>query len=122
MPTAVVRALPETEEKQFTMAAAMAFGLAGIADTVAPWFYGKEFTRCGYFIFLLCPVIVMKGWAGALRTQFIIPTGRDRIFVTSLSAGAVVNLILNAILIPRYSGVGAIIGTIASAQSGPRIN
>ena len=96
------------------MAAAMAFGLAGIADTFAPWFYGKEFTRCGYFIFLLCPVIVMKGWAGALRTQFIIPTGRDRIFVTSLSAGAVVNLILNAILIPRYSGVGAIIGTIAA--------
>ena len=96
------------------MAAAMGFGLAGIADVFAPWFYGSAFTRCGYFIFLLSPVIVVKAWAGALRTQFIIPTGRDKIYVISLTTGAIVNLILNALLIPRINGVGAIIGTLAA--------
>lgn len=94
------------------MAASMGFGLAGISDVFAPWFYGDAFARCGYFILLLSPVIIVKAWAGALRTQFIIPTGRDKIYVISLTTGAVVNLILNALLIPRISGVGAIIGTL----------
>lgn len=96
------------------MAAAMGFGLAGISNVFAPWFYGKAFVRCGYFILLLSPVIVIKAWAAALRTQFIIPTGRDKVYVISLTSGAFVNLILNASLIPRISGVGAIIGTIAA--------
>lgn len=96
------------------MAAAMGFGLAGVSDVFAPWFYGSAFTRCGYFILLLSPVIIFKGWAGALRTQFIIPTGRDKIYVVSLTTGAMVNLILNALFIPSMNGVGAIIGTIAA--------
>lgn len=96
------------------MAAAMGFGLAGIADVFAPWFYGSAFARCGFFIILLSPVIIVKAWAGALRTQFIIPTGRDIIYVISLTTGAIVNLFLNALLIPRINGIGAIIGTLAA--------
>ena len=42
------------------MAAAMAFGVAGVSDVFAPWFYGKEFVRCGYFILLLSPIIVLN--------------------------------------------------------------
>lgn len=99
------------------MSGAMAFGLAGVSDVFAPWFYGKDFVRCGYFILLLSPVIVFKGWAGALRTQFIIPTGRDKIYVISLTIGAIVNLFLNALLIPIINGVGAIIGTLAAEFS-----
>lgn len=99
------------------MAAAMGFGLAGIAGVFAPWFYGEAFARCGYFIILLSPVIIVKAWAGALRTQFIIPTGRDKIYVISLTTGAIVNLILNMLLIPRINGIGAIIGTLAAEFS-----
>ena len=96
------------------MAGAMAFGMAGVSDVFAPWFYGDAFERCGYFILLLSPVIIFKGWAGALRTQYIIPTGRDKIYVLSLTTGAIVNVILNALLIPKLNGVGAIIGTLAA--------
>lgn len=92
----------------------MAAGLAGLGPTFAPWFYGEAFARCGYFIMLISPIVLFKGWAGAMRTQFIIPTGRDNIYIISLTTGAVTNLILNFILIPRISGVGAIIGTIGA--------
>lgn len=94
------------------MASAMSFGLAAVGPTFAPWFYGKEFSRCGLFIVMLSPVIIFKGWAGALRTQYIIPAKKDSIYVISLTVGAVVNLILNTLLIPKYEGVGAVIGTI----------
>lgn len=93
-------------------AAAMSFGLAGVGPIFAPWFYGKEFTRCGLFIVLLCPVIIFKGWAGALRTQYIIPNKRDKVYLVSLTSGSIVNLAINFILIPSLQGVGAIIGTI----------
>ena len=98
-------------------AAAMSFGLAGVGPIFAPWFYGEEFTRCGLFIVMLSPVIVFKGWAGALRTQYIIPNKKDRVYLISLTTGAVVNLCINYILIPRYQGVGAVIGTIAAELS-----
>ena len=96
------------------MAAAMGFGLAGVSNVFTPWFYGSAFTRCGFFIILLSPVIVIKAWAGALRTQFIIPTGKDKIYVLSLTSGAIINVILNLLLIPQIDGVGAIIGTLAA--------
>lgn len=96
------------------MAAAMAFGLAGVGPIFAPWFYGDAFSRCGLFIVMLCPVIVCKGWAGALRTQFIIPTKRDKVYIISLTTGAAVNLIVNLLFIPKYAGIGAVIGTITA--------
>ena len=99
------------------MSCAMAFGLAGVADVFAPWFYGSEFTRCGFYLFLLSFTIIFKGWAGALRTQYIIPKGKNQVFIISLTAGAVVNLILDFLLIPSMDGIGAIIGTIAAEAS-----
>lgn len=90
------------------------FGLAAISDVFLPWFYGAEYVRAGYFTFLLCPTILFKGWAGVLRTQYIIPTCRDNVYVTSLTCGAIVNLILDFILIPYINGIGAIIGTLAA--------
>lgn len=94
------------------MSSAMAFGLAGVSEKFAPWFYGEEFTRCGLFMKLLCPIIIFKGWAGVLRTQYIIPKGKDKVYITSLSLGAVINLITNSLLIPKYNGIGVVIGTL----------
>lgn len=99
------------------MSCAMAFGLAGTAEIFAPWFYGNDFSRCGMFIMLLCPIIIFKAWAGVLRTQYIIPKSKDKLYITSLIIGAAVNLVANFILIPKFEGVGAIIGTIAAEFS-----
>ena len=96
------------------LSCALSFGLAGVAQTFAPWFYGKEFARCGLFITLLCPTILFKAWAAALRTQYIIPAKKDRIYLTSLTMGAMVNVVINLLLIPKLAGVGAIIGTICA--------
>ena len=59
----------------FSIAAsiAMAFGLAGVGEAFAVLFYGEKFVRSGLFIVLLCPVIVFKSLAAAIRTRYIIP-------------------------------------------------
>lgn len=90
---------------------AFAFGLAAISKPFTIWFYGNDFARCGNYIFLLSPIIIFKSWSAIIRTQYIIPNKKDGIFILSVSTGAIVNLILNALLIPRFDGYGAIVGT-----------
>ena len=99
------------------LSCAMAFGLAGCAKVFVPWFYGKDFTRCGLFVMLLSITIIIKSWAEALRTQYIIPKGKDMMYVISLTSGAAINLAVNLCLIPVLYGIGAIIGTIAAELS-----
>lgn len=91
---------------------ATSFGLAAVADNFAPVFYGKEFTACAQLIKWLAPIGVIKSWANVIRTQYLIPNGKDSIYVVSVILGAVVNLIANLLLIVRIGTVGAVIGTV----------
>lgn len=90
----------------------LAFGMASVSKVFAPWFYGEEFARCGIFILWLCPTIVFKSIAGSIRTQLIIPMERDKVYILSVSVGAVVNLLANYFFIPLYQGLGAVLGTV----------
>lgn len=96
---------------------AFTFGLASIAPEFTVWFYGNEYVRSGLFVLLLSPIVLFKGFAGALRTQYIIPKSKDSWFIISLISGALVNLLANLILIPRLQGVGAIIGTVLAEMT-----
>lgn len=90
----------------------MAFGIAGIADNLIPLFLGKSYYPCINLIIVLSPVIIIKAWANVIRTQYLIPYGKDKVYVFSVSAGALVNIILNLLLIPKYNAMGAVIGTL----------
>lgn len=90
----------------------LAFGMGSVSDVFAPWFYGKEFAKCGVYILWLCPTIVFKSIAGSIRTQLIIPMERDNVYIFSVSAGAIINLIANYFFIPLYQGLGAVLGTV----------
>ena len=93
---------------------AMCFGLGAVGKEFAILFYGSEFARSGIFIVCLCPVIIFKCLASAIRMQYIIPTHNDNVYVKSIIFGAVINLLLNSLLIPHLFGMGAIIGTLAA--------
>lgn len=94
------------------MASAMAFGIAGIAIEFSPIFFGNEFIETGILIIALAPKIIFIAWANVIRTQYLIPLHKDKVYVTSVWLGAIVNLIVNALLISKMGALGAIIGTI----------
>lgn len=96
------------------MSCATSFGLAAVAYDFVPLFFGKEFTPCAILIIWLAPIGVIKAWANVLRTQYLIPNCLDRIYVISVVTGAVVNVIMNLLLIPHFGAVGAVMGTIAA--------
>ena len=89
---------------------AFAFGIAAVADVFVPYYYGDAFSEAGILTLVLSPTILMIAWADVIRAQYIIPHKRDRIFVISVLCGAILNLVLNATLIPLFSSVHATLG------------
>jgi len=101
------------------MVSAMAFGVAAVADRFAPLFYGEAFARSGTLMAPLAFTLIMIGFANVIRTQVVLPQGRDTIFVKSVCCGAVVNLIVNALLIPGMKSMGAVVGTLLAELTVP---
>ena len=101
------------------MVTAMAFGVAAVADTFAPLFYGEAFAYSGKLMAPLGFTLIMIGFANVIRTQVVLPQKRDFIFVRSVCSGAVVNLIVNAALIPSMKSIGAVVGTLCAEMTVP---
>ena len=99
------------------LSSAIAFGLMGVSSVLAPVFFGDEFIACGEIIRLLSVTVFFIAWANVIRTQYLIPNKRDSIYLTSTMVGAILNLIINWMLIPKYQANGAAFGTIVAEFS-----
>ena len=96
------------------MAFAMCIGLICIGKEFAPFYFGREFEKTGILIMLLSITIPFLSFANVIRTQYLIPKEKDKIYIISVILGAVINLIMNFIFIPKYQSIGACIGTIVA--------
>lgn len=63
---------------------------------------------------IIMPTLLLIGITNILGIQILVPLDREKIVLYSEIAGAVVDLILNAILIPRFALAGAALGTLAA--------
>lgn len=99
------------------MSALMSFGIAGVAQEFAPVFFGREFYSVGSLIMLIAPTIVFISWAHVIRTQYLMPKHKDKDYIVSILLGAIINIIINVILIPKHGAVGAVIGTLCAELS-----
>lgn len=88
------------------------FGLIGVSEVFIPIFLGEKFNGCINVVSMLSITILFIAWANVIRTQYLIPKKEDKIYLYSTIFGAVINLILNIIFIPKIGAVGASIGTI----------
>ncbi len=88
------------------------FGLIVVAPEFIPIYLGNEFVTTGNVIQFLAITLIFVSWANVIRTQYLIPKEKDKIYIISVILGAVVNFIINMILIPKFQAIGASIGTI----------
>lgn len=93
------------------VAAPIVFGIAAVSNELITWYYGKGYEDCASLMVCLNWTIFFVAWANIMRTQYLIPNKKDKVYVISTLVGAVVNIILNTILIPSYTAMGAAIGT-----------
>ncbi|MBP1555572.1 MAG: polysaccharide biosynthesis C-terminal domain-containing protein [Oscillospiraceae bacterium] len=93
---------------------ALSCGIAAVSKEFTPVFFGPGYDRCIALTVVLAPVLIVKSISSSLRTQYLIPYHMDDIYIRSVVAGAVINVIVNLILMPRYGAMGAVIGTLAA--------
>ena len=117
----IARHIDKTMDLIICMVSAMAFGVAAVADRFAPLFYGEDFRYSGTLMIPLGFTLIMIGFANVIRTQVVLPQKRDHIFVKSVCCGAVVNLIVNACLIPSMKSMGAVVGTLLAETTVPAV-
>ena len=63
---------------------------------------------------VIMPTVLLIGLTNILGIQILVPLGKEKAVLQSEIAGAVVDLVLNLILIPQYKATGAAIGTLAA--------
>lgn len=60
----------------------------------------------------IMPTLVVIGISSLYGNQVLVPMGQEKAVAISAAAGAVTNLIINAILIPPYGAAGAAVSTL----------
>lgn len=59
----------------------------------------------------IMPTLLFIGLSNVLGIQILVPLGRERVVLCSIVAGAAVDVVLNAVLIPQYGAAGAAAAT-----------
>lgn len=92
----------------------MMFGLMAISARFAPWFLGSDFELAGRIMFLESPIIVLIAWSNVTGTQYLMPVNRVKEYTTSVTVGAVSNIVFNLFLIEGWGANGAAVATVLS--------
>lgn len=90
----------------------LCFGLAGISKNFVPWFLGDGFEESADLIIILSFLILAIGINNVTGMQYLIPTKRQNLFTISVCIGALVNFVLNSLLIPHFLAAGAAVASV----------
>ena len=96
------------------LASSICFGVIGVSNEFVPWYYGEGYEKCIKLFEFLMPSCIFLAVANVIRTQYLIPYNEDKIYIISIVLGAIINLIINSLLIPKFASIGAAIGTLVA--------
>lgn len=66
---------------------------------------------------VIMPTLIFIGLTNIMGIQMLVPLGREKVVLYSEIVGMIVDVILNALLIPKMASTGAAIGTLAAEAS-----
>lgn len=87
-------------------------GLLLVSDNFVVWFFGADFKKVAVLLKYCSLLIAFMCVGNFVGVQFLGPTGRQNKMTMAYIVAAVSNVALNALLIPRFYSVGAIIASV----------
>lgn len=87
-------------------------GLVAIADVFIPVYLGGGYEKSIILMRIFSPLVVFVGMANIIGLAFLIPIDKQKVYLVSVIAAAVLNLCLNLVLIPRLYSIGAAISSV----------
>ena len=98
----------------FGISVPVAFFLSMIAEWFVPAFYGTGYEEVIILLKLLAIMPLIIGCSNVIGIQYLMPVGREKAMTMSVTVGAVVNCLLNLVLIKTFEAKGAVIGSLAA--------
>ena len=98
----------------FMLSIPAAVGLFMLSDDIILLFSGSQFASAGFTMRILIPIVILIPFSMMTNQQTFVPMGKEKLILLSTSVGAIMNLILNSILIPLYAENGAAVATAIS--------
>lgn len=95
----------------------MTVGLMLLAAPITIIFCGNEYLPSIPVLYLNAPVIIFISLTNVMGIQVLYPMDKVNLVIISVTGAAVLNLILNFLLIPQYGATGAAISTLIAEFS-----
>lgn len=93
-------------------------GLDSIVNTFVPVFYGPGFDRIKGLMPIYSLCVIPVALSNVTGCQFLIPTKRQNVYTFAVVSSAIVNVILNSILIPDFLANGAAAASVIAEYVG----
>lgn len=90
----------------------MIVGIIIVADLFIPMFLGEGYQKSTLIVCVISPIILMIGLSNVVGVQYLLPTKKQKEYTISVIGGAVINFLLNIVLIQKFMSVGAAIATV----------
>lgn len=78
---------------------------------------GKQYLPALSAMVVIMPTILLIGISNVTGMQILVPLGLEKYTIVSTVIGAIVDVILNSLLIPQYGAMGAAVGTLIAEVS-----
>lgn len=88
------------------------FGTLVLSDQFISWYLPKEYEYVSEIIKLCSPMIFIVAAENILGVQILIPLKKDREYTVSIVSAAIVNLVLDFLLIPYWGLVAACVSSV----------
>ena len=99
------------------MGVPITLGLIAVSSVFVPVFFGAGYEKCEILLPIFSSLVIFIGLSAVNGMQFFVPTGKENVLTLTVTVGAVVNLLLNLIMIPMFESLGACIATVVAEFS-----
>lgn len=96
----------------------MVFGIIAIRNTFVIWFFGKSFEEISTLLIVSAWLVLTLSWSNVIGNQVLIACGKEKYYTMSVSIGAVTNICMNIMLIPKLLCMGAIVSSVVAEYIG----
>lgn len=110
----VKKYLKQSVSMVWLIATPLVFGVFAVASEIVPIYFGNGYDAV---IPLMCAtslILIGIGLNNVTGVQYLIQAGKQNIFTLSVTVGAVINVILNLVLIKLFGTIGAVYSSIIS--------
>lgn len=90
----------------------LAFGLAGIASNIVPWFFGQGYDKVVDLLQIMSFLIIAMGMSIITGNQYLVSINKQKEYTKSIVLGMLVNIVLNFFFIFKFKSIGVAIASV----------